>query len=435
MAELYISKVKLPSGSEYLIKDAWAREAIEALGSPTHFAGETSTAIQDGSTTNPITVNSESYSAHAGDVVVYGAKEFIWDGSKWIELGDTSDLGNLARKNSVSLSKGSGDNVLGEATTFTAAQSTVSFGSSAGSNFVTGVDDAAVAPSFSEGAFDAGSLPSFTEGAFSAGTLPSFTPGAFSAGTLPSFTEGEFDAGSLPSKEADTFSAGTLPSFTPGTFTPASLAAGFVTAGVAPSYSHSGFSGGSLGAATTDSFATEGVVAAMGSGEDAETLIFSAASESTAVTAQGAFTPAVYGTDSWNAGKPTVVDTTKFSGGSKTADTFSAGTLPSFTEGAFDAGSLPSKAADTWSAGTLPSKAADTFSAGTLPSKSADTWNAGSLPSKAADTFNPGSAATFTTAKALTPSDTGTAAAQNITVGTNDKVKVAVYNDLDVVVS
>ena len=425
----------MPSGNEYYIKDAEAREKIEALGSPTHFAGATTTVLTDQATTNPIQIDGASYTAHAGDVVVYGNKEFIFDGAKWIELGDTSDLGALARKDSVSLSKGSGDQVLGEATTFTAAQSTVSFGSSAGSDFVTGVDTAAVAPSFTEGAFDAGTLPSFTEGAFSQGTLPSFTPGAFSAGTLPSFTEGEFDAGSLPSKEADTFSAGTLPTFTPGAFTPASLAAGFYTAGVAPSYSHSGFSGGSLGEATTGSFAIEGVVAEMGSGADAETLIFSNAQESNAVTAQGAFTAAVYGTDSFNAGSPTVIDTTKFNGGSKAADTFTQGSLPSFTEGAFDAGSLPSKAADTWSAGTLPSKAADTFSAGTLPSKAADSFTAGTLPSKESDTFSAGSAATFTTAKALTPSDTGTAAAQSITVGTNDKVKVAVYNDLDVVVS
>ena len=37
----YISKVKLPSGGEYLIKDAEARQLIQNLGSPTHFAGVT----------------------------------------------------------------------------------------------------------------------------------------------------------------------------------------------------------------------------------------------------------------------------------------------------------------------------------------------------------------------------------------------------------
>lgn len=430
-----ISKVQLPSGQAYYIKDAEARAAIDALGSPTHFAGQTSTNVRANATTNPVTIDDAQYTARAGDIVVYNNGEFIWDGAKWIEFGDLSNLGQLAYKDSVTLSKGSGDNVLGEDTSFTAASSTVSFGDNAGTNFIVGVDTAAVAPSFTEGAFDAGSLPSFTEGAFSAGTLPSFTAGAFSAGTLPSFTEGAFSAGTLPSKEADTFDAGSLPTFTEGTFTPASLAAGFVTPGTAATYSHSGFSGGSLGNASTSAFAVEGILAEMGSGAEAETLVLSAASTSNAVTAQGTFTPAVYGTDNFNGGTPTAIDTTKFSGGSKAADTFNAGSLPSYTEGDFDAGTLPSKAADTWSAGTLPSKAADTFKAGTLPSKAADTWNAGSLPSKAADTFSAGSAATFTTAKALTPSDTGTAAAQSITVGTNDKVKVAKYDDLSVSVS
>jgi hypothetical protein len=111
--------------------------------------------------------------------------------------------------------------------------------------------------------------------------------------------------------------------FTEGAFTPAEIQAGFVTPGVAATYSHSGFEGGSLGAATTDNFATEGVVASYA--EASETLTLSAASKTAAVTAQGTFTPAVYGTDTFNGGTPTAIDTTKFNGGSKAADTFNAG--------------------------------------------------------------------------------------------------------------
>ena len=65
-------------------------------------------------------------------------------------------------------------------------------------------------------------------------------------------------------------------------------------------------------------------------------------------------------------------------------------------------------------------------------------WKSYSLrysKSKAADVFNAGSTATLATAKALTASVTGTAAAQKITVGTNDKVKVAKFDDLSVSVS
>lgn len=398
-----ISKIKFPSGQTYYIKDAEARDAIDALGSPTHFAGQTSTDVRSNPTTNPVTVDEAQYNAHAGDIVVYGNGEFIWDGSKWIEFGDLSNLGQLAYKDNVVLSKGSGDNVLGEDTTFTAADSTVSFGANAGSDFVTGFASEAVAPTFTEGAFDAGSLPTFSEGAF---TPASFGEGFYTPGTVPTFSEGAF-------------SAGTLPSFTEGAFTPASIAEGFVTAGSAASYSHSGFDGGSLGAASTSAFAEEGILAAMGSGEDAETLIFSNASTANAVTAQGTFTPATYGTDTFNGGTPTAVDVTKFNGGSKAADTFSAG-------------SLPSKAADSFNAGAHTALDLTKFNGG---SKAADTFGAGTLPSKAADTFNAGSAATLATAKALTAADTGTAAAQAITAGANDKVKVAGFDDLSVSVT
>ena len=186
---------------------------------------------------------------------------------------------------------------------------------------------------------------------FSGTTSETVLKAVDSEAVAPSFTEG-------------TFSAGTLPSFTEGTFTPASIAEGFVTAGTAASYSHSGFSGGSLGAATTDSFATEGIVATVD--EDNEILTLSAASTSDAVTAQGTFTAAVYGTDTFNGGTPTAIDLSKFDGGSKVADQFSAGTLPS----------------------------------------------------KAADTFNAGSAATFTTENVITGLGTATAAAQTFTGST-----------------
>ena len=227
-----------------------------------------------------------------------------------------------------------------------------------------------------------------------------------------------------------------------------------MTAGTAATYSHSGFSGGSLGEATTGSFATEGIVAEMGSGNDAETLVFSYAAESNAVTAQGTFTAATYGTDTFNGGTPTaidvtkfsggskaadtfvanvptVIDTTKFSGGSKAADTFSAGTMASIDTSKFSGGS---KAADTFSAGSVTaidvtkfdggSKAADTFVANTPAAIDVTKFNGGS---KASDTFNAGSAATLATAKALTSAVTGTAAAQTITVS-NDDIVSAVTN-------
>ena len=315
----YISKI-VNGGVDLYLKDAEARASIETINDTIsdltsgltgamHYIGSTTSAVADGSTINPVVIDGDNVTAVAGDVIIAGEVELVWSGSKWQELGSTGSIKALAFKDNASASyQPAGSN----------SSSAVTFTGGTDADFVTGFNTDAVAPSFTEGAFTQGTLPSFTEGAF----------------------------------------------------TPASLSAGFVTAGTAATYSHTGFSGGSLGSATTSSFATEGQVATYNEGSEALTL--TAASTSNAVTAQGAFTPAVYGTDTFDGGTPTVVDTTKFNGGSKASDTFDAGTLPS----------------------------------------------------KAADTFNAGSAATPTTAKAITSIGTGTAAAQTFT-GTSTTITVA----------
>ena len=90
-----ISKFTLPSGTTYNLKDEQARSAKEWLGI-------TSTELEDGSTTNPITIGSSSVTAVAGNIVGYGNKEFIFNGTLWQEFGDLSDLGALAYKNDAS---------------------------------------------------------------------------------------------------------------------------------------------------------------------------------------------------------------------------------------------------------------------------------------------------------------------------------------------
>lgn len=317
----YLSKI-VKGTDTFWLKDAqaWAdiAEIRELIAGGTHWIDATTTEISDGSTTNPIMVDGKSYTAQAGDIVSYGNMEYIFSkGGVWREFGSTGSLKALAFKDSAS-----GDYTPAG----TNADSAVTFTGQASAAFVNGFNDDAVAPSFTEGAF---------------------TPAELQAGF---------------------YTAGTAPSFSEGAFTPAKIQAGFVTAGSAASYSHSGFSGGSLGAATTGNFNTD---AEKSSYDEAnETLTLSAASTGAAVTAQGDFTPAVYGTDTFDGGTPTAIDTTKFSGGSK--------------------------AADTWNAGSMAAIDVTKFSGG----------------SKAADTFSAGSAATPTTANAVTAVGTGTAAAQ-----------------------
>ncbi len=95
-----ISRITLPSGSTYDIKDAVARQQIAGGVS---FIGVTTTALTDGASTNPITINGESYTASNGDLVVYGDAEFIFGSANiWYKFGDTGDLGDLAYKDSAS---------------------------------------------------------------------------------------------------------------------------------------------------------------------------------------------------------------------------------------------------------------------------------------------------------------------------------------------
>lgn len=139
-----ISKITLPSGNTYDIKDATARELIAG--------GITFNVVYDGTSTPEVanipegvvvTYNGTDYtgtktaaSADAGTfyLVASGTSpnaydEYIVAGPSnarfWERLGgkdiDLSNLGSLAYKDNVTLAKGSGDNVLGEATTFTAS--------------------------------------------------------------------------------------------------------------------------------------------------------------------------------------------------------------------------------------------------------------------------------------------------------------------------
>lgn len=91
-----LSKITLPSGTTYDLKDKWARDQIEALSGFTVFLGVTTTPLTDGSTTNPITINGESVTAETGGIATYKSAEFIWNGSAWQAFGDLSALGDFA---------------------------------------------------------------------------------------------------------------------------------------------------------------------------------------------------------------------------------------------------------------------------------------------------------------------------------------------------
>ena len=366
----YFEFLDLADESRWYVRDAEAQADIAAIqeilqngsryiGKFTSavVGGETVTVLHDGDVVTSITTSNGTYVTGtptgsekqllAGDYCQHevsgkATTEWMWNGSSIDEFGSTSMLKALAFKDSATGSvTAAGSN----------ADSTVTFASGAGSDFVTGYNNDAVPPSFSEGAFTPASL---AEGFYSAGSAPSFSEGAFTPAAI----------------QAGFYSEGTAPSFSEGAFTPASLSEGFYSAGSAPSFTEGAFSAGSLHTLTPVS------------GENG--LAFS----------QGTLPSKT--ADTWSAGSVTTLDLTKFNGGSKAADTFSAGSVTTIDTTKFSGGS----------------KAADTFSAGSVTTLDLTKFNGGS---KAADTFSAGSAATLAKSKALTASDTGTAAGQTFT--------------------
>lgn len=337
----YLSKIVKGQDTLWL-KDAEARQEIEDIKSSItgamHFIGVSSTAIADGDATGPWTIGGKTYIASgtpaegqvllvAGDVAIYAPAgktemEFVWSGTKWQEYGSTGSLKALAFKDNASA-------------TYTPAgtnqASAVTFTGQTDGDFVNGFDTAPV-------------LPSFTEGAFTPAEIQS---GFYSAGSAASFSEGAFTPASLGT---GFYSEGTAPSL--GNATTGTFVTGFDTDPVLPS----------LGNASTGTFATEGETSSYD--EDEETLTFSAASTSSAVTAQGTFSAgtaptlatgsAVTAQGTFSAGTVTTLDLTKFNGGSKAADSFTANTPTAIDVTKFNGGS---KAADTWSAGTAPTLA------------------------------------------------------------------------------
>ena len=115
-----ISKIKLPSGTTYDIKDVTARSMASG---GIQLKGTTTTALTDECTTNPITINGSSYTAVSNDAVFYGKQEFVFDGTMWHEFGDMSGLGALALKDSVSATYTPAGSV--SAPTFTGTQATI----------------------------------------------------------------------------------------------------------------------------------------------------------------------------------------------------------------------------------------------------------------------------------------------------------------------
>ena len=241
-----ISKITLPSGSVYNFKDEQARNDIEAISSAiaggVTFMGQTTTALTDGSTATSIVINDKTVTAVKGYLVVYNSKEFVFDGTKWIELGDLSLIGDLGWKDSASATYTPAGSV--SQPTFTGTAADVSFTIADNTNGNYQPKGTVSAPTFtgnsltSTGTFTPSGTINFSntnrtttvskttgtatytpEGSVSAPTISVATAGSTTTvnsitavGTLPSLTatvENEnltliWDAGTLPTKGSNT---------------------------------------------------------------------------------------------------------------------------------------------------------------------------------------------------------------------------------------
>ena len=141
------------NGTTYDLKDATARQAIADLESYSDYLGVTTTALTDGATTNPVTVNGESVTAKKGNIVNYGSKEFIFNGTAWQEFGDMSAIGALGYEDTAEASYTPQGSVSGTAVEASNAQTAT----------VNSITNVGTLPSMSVTdevlSFDAGTLP------------------------------------------------------------------------------------------------------------------------------------------------------------------------------------------------------------------------------------------------------------------------------------
>ena len=158
-----ISKITLPSGTTYNLKDAQARTDIaeirEAIAGGVIFLGVTTTALTDGSSTNPITIGGNSVTAVNGNIAIYSSEEFIFSSSdnKWHRLGPAGEFKALAYKDTASASYTPAGTV--SKPTFTGSSSNVTITSTTSSN-----GNYTPAGSVSQPTFSGGSMES--SGAF-----------------------------------------------------------------------------------------------------------------------------------------------------------------------------------------------------------------------------------------------------------------------------
>ena len=319
-----------------LVTAEQVKNAIANLAGAMHFAG--------------VVANGERpASPKQGDIIIEEgtSKEYVYDGKKWVELGDESLYETKANVHAIKvagvtlgddheitldeLQKALGLGNLAYADTASGTVAGQTFSGVQASGTVTGTVNVSGANeniSLSGDYKPEGNIvgEAIKGGSISVTLTESATP-VDAVLTATDYTPAGTVSVSLNNNNvlSGVATAGTLPSFTAGEFTPASISDGFLSGGKVASFQEGAFTPASLTHATV-SFATEGVTASV---DGDETLVFGDAS-----TANGSLISAFSGgskaADTFVANELQSIDKAKFNGGSKADDTFNAGAMPTF---------------------------------------------------------------------------------------------------------
>lgn len=271
--------------------------AVADLAGAMHFAGVSTTDPAEGT----VTIGGEIYTPEKGDVVLFGVKEFIYDGTKWNELGDegiyltiASAEANYVKKTFTIAGIDMQDNITVEEIKTALGLKALAYKDSASvtvTDYATGIAGAAYTP---EGSVSV-TLSQTSTAMTSSGT---FKP----AGTVSGTTTAAGTV-SIARDDANGVAVSGIVSAPTITVIPNTTEVQHIdSVGTLPSYTAAKYTAPSVNEAKS-AFASEGLVAAIDE-DDTEMLVFSAAATADALTGTG------------------------FNAGSYTAASFNAGTLP-----------------------------------------------------------------------------------------------------------
>lgn len=313
-----LSKVKLGE-STYYLKDADLRAIVSAFGNATAQDVAASigknvpglaTGIQVYEYVNEKTADiagamhfkagtrADQTDPKAGDVVIEGVIEYVYDGTAWQELGDE---GTWVPKTRTIAGLDLQDNITAAELKTALSLKALAYADTASvtvNDYVTGLNGASYTP--------AGSVTATVSATATAATLTKadYTPAGSVSGTVvPTGTVGL--AANEDGFQVTGTNAPSAVSVTPNTET---VLKAVKTEAVAPSFTEGAFTPGSFTKGSAVVAATEGVVAAIDS-TDAEMLVFTAAATDNVMDYDATYVAPSKAADTFSAGSAAVFDT------------------------------------------------------------------------------------------------------------------------------